>query len=153
MGDAARQIEGGPAESRLVRRVLYLGEGLLLGVVLYAGILFAITTVRDQSFLAVVIISVIIALPKLFLLLARPEDWHRPPHRQEWADVRRWRWVFLLGLLVAVVLVGGSVLAWAWTWPQEAVYTIMGGALLGVLVWVSALYLIERKNPELRQIH
>ena len=69
---------------------------------------------------------------------------------QEWYEVRRWWWIAVVGSLVAGLLVVGSVLVWAWTWPvRSAVLVMMSGVLFGGLVRVAGIYLIEQHNPEL----
>lgn len=149
MADEVQQLKNGPAESSLVRNLLYLGDGLVFGVVLYGGVIAAVTISVWFFLTPVFVIVFLVALPKIALLLSSKEARRGSITLQEWYEIRQLRWIAVLGSLVAGLLVVGSILVWAWTWPvRSAVLVTMGGVLLGGLVRVAGIYLIEQHNPE-----
>ena len=128
-----------PSQSRRVRGLLYLAEGLMLG----AGLTFILLTVAGATFatieselfnLDILVIEVLAVLFVLFVLLrgvalgvvARRSPRYRSPKGEDWQETRRWPWVVAVALPVAGVLLGAMFL-----WGEWVFY---GALLAGLLL-------------------
>lgn len=128
-----------PSQSRRVRGLLYLAEGLMLG----AGLTFILLIVAGATFATagqgifnreIAVIEVLAVLFFLFVLVrgvalgvvARRSPRYRSPEGEDWQETRRWSWVVAVTLPVAGALFGAMFL-----WGEWVFY---GALLAGLLL-------------------
>lgn len=144
-----------PSESHRVRRLLYLSEGLILGaggLLLLLGLVGTyLVDVRTGSFEPhITPFAAFTLLFFLFLALrwkaihdVSPPSSEKPAPLQDWSEMREWKWVFTVALLISGVLVGSAPLLWSW-W--EIVFLpsfdllLLGTVLAGILLYVYVLH-------------
>lgn len=155
-------FDGLPSESIWRRRVLYLGEGLLIG----AGVTYLLILVAGLIGLfaeSLPTIGMILFL-LFFLLLGYRFIWAIQIDRQagfspaespvspvanDWSATRQWGWVALTSVLAGGLLFGVSLYIWGW---EEAIYYNGGlevfvlAIFLGLGLLVYGLY--DRSNRE-----
>lgn len=111
----------GPADSRLVRVLLYLAEGLFGGIILSSVLLLVGSPVIDLLrgvnpwSLGLVAVLLFLLVWKTAILAgvlrAAPEP---PQTTREWVEIQQWRWAIVTSLIVTAFLVGGEVFVWEW---------------------------------------
>ena len=121
-----RRVSKGAGDSRLVRSLIYLADGLIVGAVLYFGVsigFFAFSGFDGFEIwmlVALLFISTLIG-PLLgwgLLVSERSRaDSSKPAFAKfvtGWKEARRWRWVAVVAIPVAAILVGVTILRWGW---------------------------------------
>lgn len=121
-----------PSESIWRRRVLYLGEGLLIGGGVTYLLILVVGLIASFSEGPLTIGMVLFLL--FFLLLALRYPWAMHIDRQagfsptesstsavgkDWSATRRWGWVALTSVLVGGLLFSVSLYIWGW---EEVIY-------------------------------
>lgn len=122
MGSSEGRPAPGPADSRHVRTLLYLGDGTMAGAILYlavAQVAFLLSGLEPWMVGVVLAFLAIGSVHGWALLRAmrsqsRRSDTAQSRISEEWRAVRRWRWVGAVALPVAAVLVATTVLRWGW---------------------------------------
>lgn len=154
-------FSSGPADSRVVRMVFYLADGVLVGGVLYvvvAGVfVLGETGVPDWNldaafwgvtFLVLVFLAIGIRNAVLAWLTSRdaPRSWVY----DEWGATRQWPWVVVVAVLVAVMLLGVSVLPWGREWYLDPTFLVITTLLVGFGIRLTVRFAIESnaKNAE-----
>lgn len=118
-----------PSQSRRVRQLLYLAEGIMLGFVIakFSLVLFDLVLQNrdidsavfgleawEIGLFAVFLVLMIRAV--VFVKVGLADDRDQPPQFRDWNQTRQWKWVGVAGLLSAGVLLGVS--AWVWGWED-----------------------------------
>ena len=146
-----------PSESRRVRTLLYISEGVILGagslllalgisganlVALLTGSLALSPTALDVFTLFLVLFF---AIRWVIIRRVSPPAGDKPSQLQDWSETRQWRWVFIVALPVSVVLFGSATLLWSW---REMIFLrgfdllLLGSVLAGSLLYVYILHKI-----------
>ena len=146
-----------PDDSRRVRTLLYLSEGLILGA---GGLLSAVrfsgaylVDVQTGSFDPhISLFGVFILLFLLFLALrgkaildVNPTSPERPAELQTWWETREWKWVVIIALPVSGLLLGGALIFWSWweiVFRHSFDLLLLGVILAGILLYVFVLHKI-----------
>lgn len=149
MGFTEGRLSSGPADSRFIRILFYLGDGLMLGAVLYFGIsqVFFLFSGLKPWMIAILLIFLVIGILNGWtrLMSARSHSSRSETAQsrlsEEWKETRHWIWVVVVALPVAAVLVSVTVLRWGWEFgwflPQSnllMVGTLGFGLVLRLLV-------------------
>lgn len=159
MGVVDHFVWAGPADSRGVRLLFYLGDGILLGAILYFVVVLSSSFGGSEWFvgpaLAIAGFFVVVFLARLFrdvwagVLAGREES--RSWVDEEWKATRRWLWLVAVAILIAVLLGGLTVLFEGWTWgsfPASASPLGFGAVLVGLLLRETVRYRVETQtNP------
>lgn len=122
MVSTERRRSTGPADSRLVRILFYLADGVMAGAVLYVGISTVFFLFSGLELWMITILLVFVAIGTLHgwawlssaRSRARRSDSAHSRISNEWKETRRWSLVAVVALPVAVILVGVTVLRWGW---------------------------------------
>ena len=121
-----RRLSKGPADSRLVRSLFYLADGLIVGAVLYFGVsvgLFALPGLDGfENWMLVALLFILSTIGPLlgwaWLVSERSRtDNSEPASAQistEWKETRRWGWIAVMAIPVAAILVGVTIFRWGW---------------------------------------
>lgn len=121
-----RRLSNGPADSRLVRSLFYLADGLIAGAVLSFGVsigFFAFSGFDGFEIwmlVALLLISTLIGPLLGWALLVSERSGansSEPTFTRiftAWKEARRWRWVAVVAVPVAAVHVGVTILRWGW---------------------------------------
>lgn len=152
-----------PSESIWRRRVLYLGEGLLIGaggtylLIQVAGLLglFSESPPTIGMILFLLFFLILIFRDLWAIQLDRQAGFSpESPVGEDWSATRRWGWVALASVQVGGLLFGVSLYIWGW----EAVIYYYGGlevfalaVFLGLGLLVYGLYdgsNSERQGPQ-----
>lgn len=138
-----RQRSNGSAGSRLVRSLFYLADGLIGGAVLYFGVsigffAFAGFDGFEIWMLVALLLAPIVIGPLVgwtYLVTERSEaNGSELAFAQiftEWKGARRWRWVAVVAIPVAAILVGVTIYRWGWElgWLLPESMLLMSGTL------------------------
>lgn len=146
-----------PSESRRVRTLLYLSEGVILGAgVLLFSIRFAgayLVDVETGSFNpALTVFGAYTLLLVLFFLLrgvavikVSPPSPENPPEYRNWSETRKWRWVFTVAFPVGGVFFWVAMFHWSWweiVFLQPFDIILLGAILVGMLLYAYVLHKI-----------
>lgn len=146
-----------PSESRRVRALLYLAEGMITGgalpvvLAIVAGVVVAVyrTVVVNPTVTAAGAVGFPLALHLLLRSTAlatavrhsRRED---KPEVRDWTETRQWRWVAVVALVVAALLVAvPTALGWAWHVSYWGVPRVLCLATVGA-GFLLRLYVLHR---------
>lgn len=144
-----------PSESRRVRRLLYLSEGLILGAggpLLLLGLVGTyLVDVRTGSFephitpfgTFTLLFFLFLALRWKAIRQVSPPSPEKPVPLQDWNETREWKWVVTVALPVSGVLVGGARLLWSWweiVFLRSFDVLLLGTVLGGILLYVYVLH-------------
>lgn len=147
-----------PSESRRVRTLLYFLEGLLFGaggLLLMSLMSVYLVNIETGSFNlqltpfgAFMLLSLLYLAGRglAFIQVSSPSQ-EKSSELQDWSDTRKWRWVFVVALLVSGVLFGVAVALWSWwhiVFTQRFDLLLLTMMLAGILLYVYILYMIER---------
>lgn len=152
-----RWLSNGPADSRLERRLFYLADGLIVGAVLYYGVslvLFAVSGLDLRMLAIFFILFTVGSLPGWAWLWSA---WSRANSSEnassqsstEWTEIRRWRWVAVLAVPVATLLVSVTVFRWGWEfgWFLPESNLLMAGTLgVGLILRILLRYTVTREG-------
>lgn len=146
-----------PSESRRVRRLFYLADGLLfggffallVGIVSVAVLVFIEPDSNGVKFSFVGVVGLIVFLFFIFRglgfrILARRMSREQPPERQDWADTRQRHRIAVVTLIVGGLLLAGLVTLSGWRHIitfRASVLLITGVIFIGLLL---RLYLFHR---------
>lgn len=111
----------GPANSRLVRILFYLAEGILWGLVAVQVLTLVWLAVgTDPWLLGTLTVFLLLAVRWASFFATVSERSGRYAHRdfREWVTVRRWPLVFVSSVLFAGVLLAGALGYWWWFVPD-----------------------------------
>lgn len=131
-------------ESQRLRALGYLGEGLMLGGVLFTVMyLFSLAASFDvgpEIWALSFFLLVILAVTARNLWAYRGAASHSQSAADaEWVSVRQWRWTVLTGILIAIGLVGIALqyAAWSeWWYTSDIDFLGYGAIIVGlVLRW------------------
>lgn len=149
-----RSFSSGPADSRVVRLLFYLADGMLFGGVLYvvvAGVFILGETdiagwyPGDEfwgvAFLVLVLLAIAVRNAVLAWLASR--DAPRSRVYDEWRETVQWRWVGVVAVTVAGILLGVSVLWWGPRWYQDPTLLVITTLLVGFTIRLTLHYVIE----------
>ena len=106
MGFTEDRLSSGPANSRFIRTLFYLGDGMMLGAVVYFGIsqVFFLFSGLERWMIAVLLIFLVIGIPYGWaqLMSARSHSSRSETAQsrlsEEWKETRRWIWVIVVSL-------------------------------------------------------
>lgn len=134
-----RRLPKGPADSKLVRSLFYLADGMMAGAVLYFGVsnVFFLFSVLEPWMLAILLILLAVGTLHGWAWLSRARsqasrsETAQSQISNEWKETRRWRWVAVVAVPVAAILVSVTVLRWGWEfgWFLPESNLLMSGTL------------------------
>lgn len=147
MASGASLWSAGPATSQFIRRLLYLGEAMMAGAILFILIAVGIIVrrivtsgyVTTTDFLLFGVIGVVflsIGLRNVWAVRTAGREGRQSWVYEEWMETRRWMWVLTGAILVTAMLFGLSVLLLTWGsggWALQGVNLLMFGTLLSGL--------------------
>lgn len=147
MASTNRAVSAGPAESRLVRTLFYIGEGAMVGGAGYFATNLAFLAFADPSFVAIIILFFVLVVGRVLMLISANRK-SQPPIYHEWITVRRWRWVGVVAAAVAGILVGTTVSRWGWRgWTvSEATALGFGTFMSGFILRMGVQDLLSGKS-------
>lgn len=152
---SGEQLWALPSDSRRVRTLLYISEGVIFGAgSLLTALRFAgayLVDLRTGSFDPhITPFGVFTLLPWFLLALHLTVRWRgdspsqdKSIERQDWSETRQWRWVVIIGLSASVLLVGVALANWSlWeiVFLRSFDLLLFGSALVGVLLYVYVLH-------------
>lgn len=153
-------LSAGPADSPVVRTLLYVGDGAMAGAVLYfavAGAFLGFSTVFSGvfssaelvllSFLSVVFLA--IAGRELLAVVLAGRVHSNSAVSREWREVRRWAGVAVVAIPLAGILVVVTVLRWGWEFGwflPEADLLALGTLWFGVVVRMIVRFAVSREG-------
>lgn len=144
-----------PSDSRRVRVLLYISEGVILGA---GGLLVAfrfagayLVDLRTGSLnpeitpFGAFTLLFFLFLTVRYVAIKRvaPPSEENPAAFQDWSDTRQWRWVVTVALPLSAVLVVGATVRWSW-WEiiflRSFDLLLLGTLLIGVLLYIYILH-------------
>lgn len=160
MASTERRLSTGPTDSRLVRILFYLADGMMAGAMLYFGVSTVFFLFSGLELWMVAILLIFIAIGTLhgwaWLLSARSQarrsDTVHSQISNEWKETRRWRWVAVVALPIAAILVSVTILRWGWEfgWFLPESNLLMVGTLgFGLVLQQLVRYMITREGGQI----
>lgn len=152
-----RRLSTGPADSHLVRILFYLADGMMAGAVLYVGVstVFFLFSGLELWMIAILLIFLAIGALHGWAWLssarsqARRSDTAHSQITNEWKETRRWSWVAVVALPVAVILVSVTILRWGWKFGwflPESDLLVVGTLGFGLVLRLLVRYTITREG-------
>lgn len=157
MVSTERRLSTGPADSRLVRILFYLADGMMAGAVLYVGVSTVFFLFSGLELWMIAILLVFLAIGALhgwaWLLSvrsqARRSDTAHSQISSEWKETRRWSWVAVVALPVTVILVSVTIHRWRWKFGwflPESNLLVVGTLGFGLVLRLLGRYVLTREG-------
>ena len=147
MASTNRAVSAGPAESRPVRTLFYIGEGAMVSGAGYFATNLAVLVFTDPSFVAIIVLFFVLVVSRVLVLVSANRT-SQPSIYHEWIAIRRWRWVGVVAVAVAGILGGVSVSRWGWRgWSvSEATALGFGTFMSGFILRMGVQDLLSRES-------